>query len=524
MRLSAILFCDRPRGGSERELRRPDTAAASCGGPTPQQAEPQAGAQPRPPQAEEFVTLDGEQFPALAALGPPPIPADNRQTVDANGWPLLDDPKVELGKLLFFDARLSGDNSVSCATCHAPDEGWGLNSTISRGYPGTSHWRNSHTVVNSGYLAKLFWQGDQTSLEVQGKTANTGLSGNGKTDMMEERIRQAPEYVRRFKEVFGTELPLLEDGWRAIAAFQRALNDANTPFDRYMKGDKTALDEQQVRGLALFQGKAQCIRCHNGPLLSDEKFYNTGVPLQPSFLEDPLQQITHRFQYFSKGVTEELYRKGKTDLGLYFNTDRKEDIGKVRIQPLRYTAFTAPYMHNGVFDTLREVIDFYNDGGGEDLTLQHFGIPNKTKVLKKLGLTDEEKEDLLAFMDGLTGDEIKMDTPTLPETAALVYQGETYVGLPIPVVSDDLAARAAAAEAGAVKWTLVEGPPGVAVDSETGRVTWPNAQAPAEGPDVAIKIRSETAGGAAAEQTLRVTVSREPVNTVFRTGASTRLR
>ncbi|MBI2185974.1 MAG: hypothetical protein HYU37_02485, partial [Acidobacteria bacterium] len=363
-----------------------------------------------------------------------------------------------------------------------------------------------------------FWQGDQTSLESQAKAANTGLSGNGKTDMMEERLRQAPEYVRRFKEVFGTDLPLLEDAWRAIAAFQRTLNDANTPFDRYMRGDKTALDEQQVRGLALFQGKAQCIRCHNGPLLSDEKFYNLGVPLQASFLEDPLQQITHRFQYYSKGVKEELYRKGKIDLGLYFNTGRNEDIGKIRVQPLRYTVYTPPYMHNGVFDTFEEVVDFYNDGGGEDQTFRYFGIANKTKVLKKLELTDEEKEDLVAFMDALSGDEITMDTPTLPDTVARVYQGETYVGLPIPVVSDDLAARAAAAEAGGVKWTLVEGPPGVTVDAETGRVAWPNVQAPPGGPDVAIKIRSETASGATEEQTLRITVSREPVNTVYKTG------
>ncbi|MBI4520833.1 MAG: hypothetical protein HY701_08330, partial [Gemmatimonadetes bacterium] len=487
--------------------------SVGCGGVTPEQsAEPRAGTQPPPSPVEEFITLDGERFPALAALGPPPIPADNRQTLDADGWPVLDDPKVELGKLLFFDTRLSGDNSISCATCHLPDQGWGLNSTISRGYPGTSHWRNSQTVVNTAYLWKLFWEGNEFSLESQGKAANTGLSGNGKTDMMEERLRQAPEYVRRFKEVFGTDLPLLEDAWRAIASFQRALNQADTPFDLYMKGDKEALDEQQVRGLALFQGKAQCIKCHNGPLLTDEKYYNLGVPQQPSFLEDSLQQITHRFQYASKGITEELYRKGKVDLGLYFSTKRKEDVGKFRVAPLRYLFFTPPYMHNGVFDTLEEVVDFYNDGGGEDLVQQNFGIANKTSVLKKLELTDEEKEDLVAFLDSLTGDEITMETPTLPEMAAVVYQGETYVGLPIPVVSDDLEARAAAA-AGGVTWSLVDGPPGVTIDAETGRVTWPSAQAPAGGSAVANTIRTETAGGATDEQTLKVHVRREPVDT-----------
>ncbi len=492
---------------------------AGCAGSTPQQpAEPAATSA----QAveEEFVELDGELFPALAALGPPPIPADNRQSLDADGWPLVDDPKVELGAMLFFDARLSGDNSVSCATCHAPDQGWGLNSTISRGYPGTSHWRNSHTAVNAAYMAKLFWDGSALALEPQAKSANTGLSGNGKTDMMEERLRQVPDYVRRFKEVFGTELPLLEDAWRAIGAFQRTLLHVDTPFDQYMKGDEEALYEEEIRGLELFQGKAQCIKCHNGPILSDQKYYNLGVPQQTSFLDDPIQQITHRFQYASKGVTEELYREGKSDLGLYFVTKRKEDIGKFRVQPLRYIFFTPPYMHNGVFDTLEEVVDFYNDGGGVDQTELYHGIATKTPLLKELDLTDEEKEDLVAFLDSLTGDEILMDNPTLPDPAALVYAGETYVGLPIPVVSDDLDARAATAAAGAVTWTLVDAPPGVTIEADTGRVTWVNAQAPEAGTDVTITIRSETASGATDEQTLRVTVSREAVNTVSRTGVT----
>lgn len=367
----------------------------------------------------EFVTFNGEKFPALAALGPPPIPPDNPQSVDENGFPRMDDSKVQLGKFLFFDGRLSGDSSVSCATCHAPEEGWGLSSTISRGYPGTSHWRNSQTVINSAYLWKLFWEGSSLALEPQAEAANTGLSGNGKLDMMEERLRQAPEYVRRFKEVFGTELPLVADSWRAIAAFQRALVQPDTPFDRYLKGDKEAPTEQQVRGLELFQGKAGCIQCHNGPMLTDEKYYNTGVPLQESFLEDPLQQVTHRFQYYSKGSTEELFRKGKVDLGLYFVSKRKEDIGKFRTAPLRYLVFTPPYMHNGVFDDLEEVVDFYNEGGGEDLIEKKFGISNKTKRLKPLNLTDEEKEDLVAFLESTTGEEILMNIPKLPETVAM---------------------------------------------------------------------------------------------------------
>ncbi|MBI2150129.1 MAG: cytochrome-c peroxidase [Acidobacteria bacterium] len=482
---------------------------SGCGGSTPQPTAPQA--ETRQPVTEAFVTRDGERFPALAPLGPPPIPLDNQQTLDKDGFPLLDDPKVQLGKILFFDTRLSGDNSVSCATCHAPDQGWGLNSTISRGYPGTSHWRNSQTVINSAYLWKLFWEGSALALGPQAKAANTGLSGNGKTDMMEERIRQVPEYVKRFKEVFGADVPILEDSWRAIGAFQRALNQPDTPFDLYMKGDKKALDEQQVRGLDLFQGKAGCIQCHNGPLFTDQKYYNLGVTYQESFLEDPLQQITHRWQYYQKGSTEEFYRKGKFDLGLYFVSHRDEDIGKFRTAPLRYLEYTAPYMHHGVFDDLMEVVNFYNDGGGEDLALKEFGLATKTKRLKKLNLTAEEKEDLIAFLDSLSGDEIRMELPKIPDTMAFVDQGETWVGMPIPVVSDDLAARQS--QDTQATWSLVKGPQGVTVDPKTGRVTWPNAQpqsaAPGQDVPVTITIRATKANGDTEDQTLLVTVLRQ---------------
>lgn len=369
------------------------------------------------PPAQKFVTLNGEQFPALEALPPPPIPADlpvrlgpdGHAKLDEKGAPIISeeyDPLVYLGYLLFFDTRISGDGSTACSTCHLPKEGWGLNSQISRGYPGTSHWRNSHTIVNTAYLGKLFWQANLLALEPQAKSANAGFSGNGKDDMMEERVVQSPVYRRLFKKAFGTDLPTIENVWRAMAAFERVMNDYNTPFDRYMRGDKTALTPQQIKGMELFQGKAGCIQCHNGPMLTDEKFYNTSVPPQRLFDKDPVVQSAYRWQNYSKGLSEEVYRKARFDLGLYFNTKVKEHMGKLRTQPLRYLVYQPPYMHNGSIDSLEEVVEFYNKGGGEDPVLKTFGFSTKSKRLKPLNLTKEEQAALVAFLESTSGPEI----------------------------------------------------------------------------------------------------------------------
>ncbi|MFQ5803384.1 MAG: cytochrome-c peroxidase [Candidatus Methylomirabilales bacterium] len=349
--------------------------------------------------------------PKLGPLGPPPIPPDNPSTP----------AKVELGKMLFFDTRITGDASLSCATCHDPKLGWGDGGDIGRGYPGTSHWRNIQTIINTAYYNKLFWAGSSRSLESQGETANRGaVAGNGERDMMEARLYQIPEYRKRFKEVFGDEWPLLKNAWRAIAAFERTLVQRDTPFDRYMKGDKAALSPKAKQGLALFEGKAGCIQCHNGPLLSDEKYYNLGVPENPGFEEDPLKQITFRFEQYAKGVHEEIYRKTKTDLGLFYRAKRQTDMSKFRTPSLRYTKYTAPYMHNGAFFTLEEVVDFYNEGGGEDQALKNFSIATKTKKLKKLNLTDEEKEALVIFLESLSGEEILIEAPPLPDYAVMI--------------------------------------------------------------------------------------------------------
>ena len=346
-----------------------------------------------------------KKFPPLGPLPPVPVPADNP----------MSDAKVALGKLLFFDARLSGDASTSCASCHSPESGWGDGGDLSRGYPGTQHWRNSQTILNSAYYAKLFWAGESTSLEAQARSAATGnVAGNGDTMMMEERLRQVPEYVKRFREVFGTPWPTIDDAWRAISAFERTVvSKANdVPFDRLMKGDKKALPEGAKRGLALFQGKAGCVQCHNGALLSDEDYHNIGVPRNPAFEEDPLRQITLRYQHVIRGVPESVYRKADRDLGLFYTTKREADKGRFRTPSLRELKYTAPYMHNGAFFELEEVIDFYDEGGGEDA--------NKSPLIRKLGLSDEEKEDLLAFLESLSSDEpLLMKPPELPPYAAM---------------------------------------------------------------------------------------------------------
>ncbi len=346
----------------------------------------------------------------LAALGPVPVPADNPITPE----------KVALGKLLYFDARLGGDVSTSCATCHNPQMGWQDGSDLCRGYPGTSHWRNCQTIINSAYYKKLFWAGSATSLEAQAPSAAKGaVAGNGEEDIMEERLRQIPKYVEMFEAAFGTHQPEIKDAWRAIASYERTLVQRDTPFDDYMNGDKDALSAEAKRGMKLFEGKAGCIQCHDGAFFTNERYYNLGVPDNWGFEEDALKQITFRFEQYAKGVTEEIYRNTKTDLGLYYRSKVDSDMGKFRVPTLRYLTPTPPYMHNGAFFTLEEVIDFYDAGGGEDAIEKNFGFSTKTDLIQPLGLTAQEKSDLVAFLESLTGELIIHDPPELPPYAPM---------------------------------------------------------------------------------------------------------
>lgn len=357
------------------------------------------------------ATAAGKSVQApLAPLPPVSIPKDNPQSPE----------KIALGKQLFWDNRLSGDGSMPCVSCHLPTLGWGDGNQISRGYPGTQHWRNSQTIVNSAYYNKLFWEGNVTSLEAQAPAAAEGaVAGNGDTSTMEMRLRFIPEYVATFKKVFGSEWPRMNDAYRALAAYQRTVvsDAAKVPFDRYAKGEKKALSEAQKRGMALFNGKAGCIQCHNGALASDQKYYDLGLPDFAGFKDNALYQVTHRWEHYQKGVPEGKYRDAPMDYGLYYQTKNPKDIGKFRVPSLREVKYTAPYMHNGVFKTLDEVVDFYDRGGGKGT--------NKTPLLKSLNLSAQQKKDLVSFVEALSMTEpLIHDDPKLP--------GD-YQPLPAPV-------------------------------------------------------------------------------------------
>lgn len=343
-------------------------------------------------------------FRPLAPLPEVPVPADNPIT----------QAKVDLGRLLFFDNRLSGDAGTSCASCHDPRLGWGDGQAISRGYAGTQHWRNSQTTVNSAFFTKLFWAGEVPSLEAQAKSAITGnLAGNGDTVMIEERLALIPEYVERFQEAFGASQPTFDLVLKAIASFERAeMISRDSPVDEYLAGDKDALSDDAKKGLALFQGKARCIACHNGPLMSDEDYHFLDLPQNKLFEKDPLRQVALRYQHYIRGVPEKVYRNADSDLGLYYTTKNDSDRGRFRTPSLRYLEYTAPYMHNGVFGTVEDVIDFYDQGGGDD--------PNQSPLIQPLHLSEDEKFELAEFLYSLSGSEIRIQTPKLPEYQAVV--------------------------------------------------------------------------------------------------------
>ena len=288
------------------------------------------------------------------------IPADNPQTAR----------KIELGRWLFFDKRLSKNGTVACATCHMPGLAFTDGQPVSTGIYRLQGGRSAPTAINRLYSKAQFWDGRAQTLEEQstGPFINPVEHGFLGYDEMTEKMKKISGYTQLFREVFGEEITEKNIG-KAIASFQRTLLSGNSPADRFdMGGDEQALTASAQRGLELFRGKARCTRCHSGFNFSDEKFHNLGIG----------------------------WDTNTVDLGRYMVTQNPEDVGAFKTPTLREIARTAPYMHDGRFATLEDVVKFYNQGGIKNPHLDNTVIP--------LELTEAEQQDVVAFLQSLNGE------------------------------------------------------------------------------------------------------------------------
>lgn len=293
--------------------------------------------------------------------------------------------RVELGRLLFFDPVLSVDESTSCASCHHPDLGFGdgLPRSIGLGGKGAGAERKggkeltraAPTLWNSMFNHRQFWDGRAKTLEEQAKgpISDPDEMANDPQKVV-DRLKTIPEYVRHFDEAFGGEISF-DKVVMAIAAFERTLVSFNSRFDQYASGNGTALSPTEKRGLKLYLStKARCSECHGMPTFANPDFKVIGVPDPPDGPKD---------------VHKEPAEKGRGG----------GPTGAYKVPTLRNVALTAPYMHNGAFKTLEEVVDFYSNGGGRGKGLD---IPLQDDKIRKFQLTKQERADLVAFMHSLT--------------------------------------------------------------------------------------------------------------------------
>lgn len=289
--------------------------------------------------------------------------------------------KIDLGKQLYFDKRLSRDDTISCASCHDPKKGWSNDDAFATGVRGQRGGRSSPTIINSAYQDLQFWDGRAKGLEGQalGPIQNP-IEMDLTLPEVVAKLNKIEGYKKQFQKVFGTDVT--DDGMaKAIAAFERTVLSGGAPFDLFKAGDTKALSEPAQRGMKLFFGKAHCSACHVGPNFTDGAFHNIGV-----------------------GMNAE-----KPDIGREEHSKQGGDRGAFKTPTLREIAKTAPYMHNGSEKTLETVVEYYDKGGFPNDTLDEEIYPLK--------LTAEEKADLVKFMkEGLSSSKYPdIEPPKLPE-------------------------------------------------------------------------------------------------------------
>jgi cytochrome c peroxidase len=323
--------------------------------------------------------------------------------------PEVNAAKAELGKRLFFDRRLSGDAAISCASCHQPDKAFTDGLALSAAYPGSKGFRNTPTLMNTALRKNWFHDGRLgTNLnDVTRESLTEDYSMNMDMRLMQERVKQDPIYLEMF-EAAGYGEPSNGSIRKAIPEYLKTLISRNSPFD---KGE---LSEAATRGQELFAGKAGCIACHSGSRLTDDDPHNVGTPENPEIWSDPMRHMT--YAAFASFMGVENYMNVRRDVGAQIRWNRSDGsgVGQFITPTLRELNHTAPYMHNGMFKSLFEVVAFYNAGGGDD--------PNQDPLIKPLGLTHLEQQDLVAFLESLSGD--------LLNTPEHAWEGEISTNYP----------------------------------------------------------------------------------------------
>lgn len=331
-----------------------------------------------------MITLaDGSPVPDIGKL--PPVEANPDNTPNA--------ARIALGRALFFDNRISASGTMNCATCHLPHQGWTVQTPLSPANPGWVERRNSPTLINVGYNKALIWDGRAWPLEKQalGSTKNPVHKGQD-LDKLMAVLNADPVMVEMFQQAYGNK-PNPADYGKALAVFQRhVIVSGPSPFDRYMDGDKSAMDAAAIRGKAVFKGKGNCIACHNGPNFTDSGFYNIGLKHNP-ILDDAAHQKV--LQFDAKRTENADWKQITTDPGRYLITHQPADWGRFKTPTLRNLADTPPYTHDGRYRTLAELIEHYDRGGDKSR--------NQDPRIQPLGLSEQEKQDLQAFLLALRG-------------------------------------------------------------------------------------------------------------------------
>lgn len=349
----------------------------------------------------------GKQADLMAILNNPPlglpavpVPADNPPTV----------AKVLLGRKLFYDRRLSLNDTMSCAMCHVPEQGFANNElALAVGLEGRTVRRNAPTLYNVAYATRLFHDGRETRLEQQAwlPMLRRNEMANPSIGAVISKLRAMSDYDGLFEAAFDGRGPGMETVGAAIASYERTLLSANSPFDRWFYGkQKDALSPQAQRGYRIFSGKGSCTACHligeDSALFTDNKLHNTGIgwssSMGPAAKEQRVLIAPGVYATVTADKVAMVGHPGAGDVGLYEITQNPNDRWRYKTPSLRNVALTAPYMHNGSLLTLADVVAFYNGGGHPNEVLD--------PLIRPLGLSEQEQEDLVVFMESLTGDNV----------------------------------------------------------------------------------------------------------------------